>query len=147
MMDRTERVSVLAQAPIFSGIPTEIMGRIADGAEEITVDAGETFITADQVEPWMYLLVSGAARVHRDRRTLATVTPGATVGELAVLDPAPRSADVTADENSRLLKIDHAHLAELMAEEPELTEGIITMLVRIIRANSDKIGPESVSTV
>ena len=138
---------MLAQAPIFYGMSAEILGRIADVAEEITADAGETFITANQVEPWMFLVVSGAARVHRDGRTIATVTPGATVGELAVLDPAPRSADVTADETSRLLRIDHAHLAELMAEEPGLTEGIIAMLVRIIRANSEKIGPGSVSAV
>lgn len=146
-MDESERALVLAQAPIFSGMSAEILGRLAEVAEEITVEAGDTFILADQVEPWMYLMVSGAARVHRDGRTIATVSPGATVGELAVLDPAPRSADVTADETSRLLRIDHGHLAELMAEEPELTEGIIAMLVRIIRASSDKIDPESVSTV
>lgn len=138
-MDNPKRVAILAQAPIFYGLPEEILGRIAGLAEEVTVAAGETFIVMDDVEPWMYLVVEGSARVHRDDLTIATVTPGATVGELAVLDPAPRSASVTALEDTRLLRIEHAHLAELMVEEPELTDGIIAMLVRLIRAHSDQI--------
>lgn len=138
-MDITKRVEVLAHAPIFRGLSEEILGRIARVAEEIVVAADETFIVEDEVEPWMYLMVEGSARVHREDLTIATVTPGATVGELAVLDPAPRSASVTAVEDSRLLRIEHAYLAELMAEEPELSDGIIAMLVRLIRANSEQI--------
>ena len=146
-MQKSEKVELLAKAPIFYGLSDDILGQIADVAEESEAASGQTFIAADSVEPWMFLVVSGEARVHRDGRTIATVAAGATVGELAVLDPAPRSADVTAVEDCRLLRLDHAHLAELRTAQPELTEGIIAMLVRIIRANSDKIGPESVSAV
>ena len=146
-MDKSEQIEVLGRAPIFYGLSEEILGRVADVSETLIAETGETFITTGDVEPWMYLMVSGEARVHRDGVTIATVTPGATVGELAVLDPAPRSADVTATEASRLLRIDHAHLAELMVEEPELTEGVIAMLVRLVRASSEKIGPASVSAV
>ena len=146
-MENSERIAVLGQAPIFYGLSEEILGRVAEVSELLDAAADETFISAGDVEPWMYLLVSGEARVHRDGATIATVSPGATVGELAVLDPAPRSADVTANEPCRLLRIDHAHLAELMVEEPELTEGIISMLVRLVRASSDKIGPAAVSAI
>lgn len=146
-MDESQMVAVLARAPIFYGLSDEILGRIAGVAEQVTAAAGETFILTDDVEPWMYLLVSGQAQVHRDGSSIATVTPGSTVGELAVLDPAPRSADVTASEQSVLLRIDHAHLADLMADEPELTEGIIAMLVRLIRSNSERFPTGSVSTV
>lgn len=146
-MDHPQRVAALSRAPIFHGLPERILARIAEVAEERTVAAGETFIVTGAVEPWMYLLLDGRAEVRRDGQPIATITPGATVGELAVLDPAPRSADVTADESCLLLRIEHAHLAELMAEEPELTEGIISMLVRLVRSSSERIGSESVSTV
>jgi CRP-like cAMP-binding protein len=147
LMDNTERIAVLGEAPIFYGLSEDILGRIADVTEEVVARAGETLISKDDVEPWMYLLVSGQARVERDGATIATVTPGTTVGELAVLDPAPRSADVVATVDSLLLRIDHAHLAELMAEEHELTEGIIAMLVRMIRSNSERIDRGPVSAV
>ncbi len=146
-MEKSERVAVLAQAPIFYGLPEEVLARLTELTEDVAVRPGQKFITAGDIEPWMYLVVSGEARVHDGDRTIATVTAGSTVGELAVLDPAPRSADVTANEPCQLLRLDHAHLAELMMEEPELTEGIISMLVRMIRSNSDQIGPESVSAV
>lgn len=146
-MDNAERVAVLGKAPIFYGLSEEILGRIAEMAEEVVAEPGQKFIARDDVEPWMYLLVSGEAKVDRDGSTIATVTPGATVGELAVLDPAPRSADVTATKDSLLLRIDHGHLAELMVEEHELTEGIIAMLVRMIRSNSDRIDRGPVTAV
>lgn len=146
-MDESQRAAVLARAPIFYGLSDGILARIAGVTEELSVGPGETFISTNDVEPWMYLVVSGEARVQRDGNTIATVGPGATVGELAVLDPAPRSADVTATTASTLLRIDHAHLAELMMEEHELTEGIIAMLVRMIRSSSDRIDRGPVSAV
>lgn len=146
-MDQSERAVALAQAPMFYGLPDEVLRRLAAVAEEIEPAGGETFIEAGAVEPWMFLMVSGGARVHSGGRTLAAVTPGSTVGELAVLDPAPRSADVTATEPSHLLRIDHAPLSDLMQEFPALTESIISVLVRVIRASSDRIGPGPVSAV
>ena len=48
------------------------------------------------VEAHLYALVEGRVRVHRGGQTLVELGPGATVGELAALVPAPRTAWVTA---------------------------------------------------
>lgn len=146
MVDR-QRVDVLARAPIFYGLAEGVLTRIAEVAQHVSADRGETFIREGDVEPWMYLLVSGQARVHSQDRTIATVEAGAMVGELAVLDPAPRSADVTATEPCVLLRVDHAPFADLMTEEPELVDSVVAMLVRLVRATSDRDGPTAVSTV
>ena len=68
--------------------------------------------------------------------------PGTTVGELAVLVPQPRSASVTVLEPALVLRVDKAVLDDLLADWPELTEGVIAALVARLRAAADHAGGE-----
>ena len=61
---------------------------------------------------------------------------GSVVGELALLDPAPRSADLVATGDTDLLILDRATLFDLMGRRPEVAADIVTMLVRRIRAGA-----------
>lgn len=64
--------------------------------------------------------------------------PGSVFGESAVLDPAPRLADVVATVDAELLVLDRAALLDLMGRRPEVAADIITMLVRRLRAESPR---------
>ena len=77
--------------------------------------------------------MAGSLRVHHGDETLATLGPGATVGELAALVPEPRAASVTALEPTTLLRIDKPLLDELLADRPALANGIIAALVAMVR--------------
>jgi CRP-like cAMP-binding protein len=55
-------------------------------------------------------------------------------GELAALDPEPRSASVTAIEDTLLFRLDERVLYEMMAENQALTRGLIRMLCRQLRS-------------
>ena len=89
------------------------------------------------VEAHLYAIVSGHVRVHRGDRTLVELGPGATVGELAALVPAPRAATVTALEPTLLLRVDQSILDELLVDWPELAHGVIVELVSRLRATSE----------
>lgn len=52
---------------------------------------------------------------------------------MALLDPAPRLASVTALESTRLLYMDHGPFRQLLAARPEVATGIITVLTRRLR--------------
>jgi CRP-like cAMP-binding protein len=52
---------------------------------------------------------------------------------LSVLDPQPRSASVTALEDTLLFRLDERVLYEMIAENQGLTRGIIQMLCRRLR--------------
>ena len=95
----------------------------------------------DTVEDHLFALVSGRLRVHRGDATVATLEPGASVGELAALLPEPRSASVTALEPATLLRIEKAVLDELLADWPELASGVIASLVATIRARTPAAAP------
>jgi CRP-like cAMP-binding protein len=89
------------------------------------------------VEAHLFAVVKGSVRVHRGDRTLVELGPGATVGELAVLMPAPRAASVTALEPTLVLRVDKTVLDELLVDWPELAHGVITELVSRLRATTE----------
>lgn len=64
----------------------------------------------------LYITLEGHIEVRKhlegEHRLLATLPPGTTLGEMAILDNDPRSADAVAKDHVRLFAIDHATLNE-----------------------------------
>ena len=132
-MTTIERVIALQRVALFADTPGRILAAVARRATEVEVAAGEVVIDEGSVEDHLFALVRGRLRVHRGESTVATLQPGAAVGELAALVPEPRSASVTAVEPSTLLRIEKAVLDELLLDWPELATAVIAALVATIR--------------
>jgi CRP-like cAMP-binding protein len=134
-----ERVIALQRVRLFADVPGRVLAAVARRASEHEVVAGAPVIVEGAVEDHLFVVVQGRLRVHHEGHELATLGPGATVGELAALVPEPRSASATALEPSILLRIDKPVLDELLADRPELTTGIIAALVGRLR---ERVGAE-----
>jgi CRP-like cAMP-binding protein len=132
-----ERVTALHRVQLFAGIPGRVLAAVAGAAVETRAASGDVLIEEGAVEAHLYAIVEGRLRVHRGGRTLVELGPGATVGELAVLVPAPRTASVTVLEPSHLLRVDQTVLDELLVESPELAQGVIVELVSRLRATTE----------
>ena len=82
----------------------------------------------------MFLVLEGElrARVMLQGResTLATIGVGECIGEVAVLDQGPRSADVVANSDCLLLKISSEALKRLFREAPALAAPFLLGLGR-----------------
>ena len=135
-----ERVSALHRVDLFAGVPGRVLAALAEEAEEVRAEPGTVLIEQGAVEAHLYAVVKGRVRVHRGDQTLLELGPGATVGELAVLVPQPRSASVTVVEPTLVLRVDKVVLDDLLADWPELTEGVIAALVERLRAAADHAG-------
>ena len=90
-----ERVAVLQRVGLLSAVPGNRLIAVARLVEEVRVGPDVTIIERGALEDWLFVVAEGRVRVHVDSRTLVEHGPGAVVGELAVLAPAPRSASVT----------------------------------------------------
>jgi CRP/FNR family transcriptional regulator, cyclic AMP receptor protein len=137
-----ERVAALHRVDLFAGVPGRVLAAVAEAAVEVRAAPGDVLIEEGAVEAHLYALIEGRVRVHRGDQTLVEQGPGATVGELAVLLPEPRSASVTVLEPTIALRVDKAVLDDLLADWPELTEGVIAALVTRVRANAERAGRE-----
>ena len=123
-----DRITVLSAVSIFSETPRESLGLIAPLLEEITVALGETVIERGEMGDAMYIIESGRMIVHDGERELNNLGPGDVFGEMAVLDPEPRSASVTALEASVLLCLRRDALHNLMMQQPQIARGVIRIL-------------------
>lgn len=132
-----ERVAALHRVELFAGIPGRVLAAVAEAAAEGRLSEGEVLMEEGAVEAHLYVIVEGRVRVHRGERTVVELGRGATVGELAVLVPAPRTASVTAIEPTHVLRVDQAVLDELIVDWPELAHGVIAELVSRLRATTD----------
>ena len=132
-----ERVAALHRVELFAGIPGRVLAAVAEAAVERRLSQGEVLMEEGAVEAHLYAIVEGRVRVHRGERTIVELGPGATVGELAVLVPAPRAASVTTIEPTHVLRVDQAVLDELLVDWPELAQGVIAELVSRLRATTD----------
>jgi len=132
-----ERVAALHRVQLFAGIPGRVLASVAECATERRFSIGEVLMEEGAVEAHLYAVVEGSVKVHRGERTLVELGPGATVGELAALVPAPRAASVTALEPTLVLRVDQTVLDELLVDWPELAHGVIAELVSRLRATSE----------
>jgi len=129
-----EKVALLRAIDIFAGTPDFVLAAVANIAEEIDLDTNASLIEEGTLGDCMYIVVEGEARVHSHGQTIITLGPGQSVGELAVLDPEPRSASVSAIGPTRLFKIAKAPFDEAMADRPEIAQGVIRALCQRVRA-------------
>jgi len=132
-----ERVAALHRVELFAGIPGRVLAAVAQVAVEERFSSGALLMEEAAVEAHLYAIVEGRVRVHRGDRTLVELGPGATVGELAVLVPAPRAASVTALDPTLVLRVDQVVLDELLVDWPELAHGVIAELVSRLRAAAE----------
>lgn len=131
-----ERVAALHRVRMFAAVPGRVLAAVAETAVEQRVPPGAVLMDEGSVEAHLYVVVEGRVRVHRGERTILELGPGATVGELAALVPAPRTASVTALDPTLVLRVDQMALDELLVEWPELAHGVIAELVSRVREAS-----------
>jgi CRP-like cAMP-binding protein len=134
-----DKVMALKAVNIFSNLPEHILAEIAEIIDIEEYTEGETIINKGDIGNSMYLIRKGKVKVHDGDKIFARLNENDIVGELSLLAPVPRTANVTATENLVLFKIEREYFMDLLYEEPELMHGIMEVLVNRIMHLNDKI--------
>lgn len=133
MLLTIEKVIILKTTSIFSGTPDPLLAEVATILKEPSFKAGETIFLKNDPGRSMFIIIDGRVRVHDGDRTIATLGPRDVFGELAALDPEPRLATVTAEEDMRLFELEQDTLYDLMEENIDVARGIIHVLCQRLR--------------
>jgi 2-oxoglutarate dehydrogenase E1 component len=135
MQDKAE---ILRKLPLLKGLSDGDISGIAATAEFITYETGDTICRQGDVGRDLYILVSGSVLIQQGSRILAKLDAGDVVGELAVLDDQPRSADVVAVEEVILLEIRGAEFGALLEANGTLARHMLRVLAGRVRNASAK---------
>lgn len=148
MLSTLERVIILKGVRFFSGAPDEVLADVAALLDEVEVPAGADVVRQGEVGDSLYVVAEGEVSVRDGPRELEVLGEGEAFGEMALLDPGPRSATVTAAVPSRLLRLSRGPFLDLVYERPEVAVGIMEVLVRRLRSRvSDLAALGDVSAV
>jgi CRP-like cAMP-binding protein len=108
------RLATLRNLAVFAGLSDAELRRVDALTCEIAVLPGTVLMKQGQVGREVFIVAAGVADVSVDRRTVARVGPGEPLGEMALLEGAPRSATVTALTPMRVLVLDPGQFADLL---------------------------------
>jgi CRP-like cAMP-binding protein len=82
----------------------------------------------------MFVLTSGEARLSHGNRTLETVGKGSIFGEMALADPGPRSATVTAETDCEVVPIDAKRFQFMVHHTPFFALQVMRVMTARLRA-------------
>ena len=136
MLAMAEKISILRSVNLFIETPDDILAEVADLLAEVVFKAGETIFEQGDYGDAMYIIVEGRARIHSGGRTLITLEKHSVFGEMAALDPEPRSATATAMEDVHLLQLAREPFYRLIGHRMEVATGIIHILCERLRART-----------
>ncbi len=133
-MTTVEKVLLLKGIDLFAAVPGDELAAVALITEEIRVEAGTAFLREGDLGDALFFIVEGRARVRKGDREVAELGARDVFGELALLDPGPRSATVEALTDMTLLRVGRDDFVEILAARPEVPLAVIRMLARRVRA-------------
>jgi len=134
-----------ATPPLFSVLPDDTLNRLAQKAIPRTVRKNAVIVSKGDTNTSFYILLSGKARVYIDddsgkEAVLNILQPGDCFGELALLGGIPRSANVIASQQSRLLMLHPETFQETLLTHPEAAMKIIKHLALRVAELSEEVG-------
>jgi CRP-like cAMP-binding protein len=127
-------LETLEEVPLFEGLPKRHLRRIAKLARIRRFAPGSTMVRSGDPGRSFYVLLDGNAKVVRAGGRARRLGVGDYFGEMALLDDAPRSADVVADGEVLALTIDRPGFTKLLRAEPAIAQVLLRTLAARLRA-------------
>ncbi len=140
-LDRKKKRALIEQISLFSALRPAERERLLDCVIERRFRKGEILLERGREGSNMMILVSGRARVTATSTegkliTLAILEIGAILGELALLDGKPRSADVVAMAPCLVLLLERRDFLPLLTQNRDLALRLMELLCDRLRATS-----------
>jgi len=139
---------VLLPDNLFSGLPAELSRDLFAKARILALTADQMVFLAGDAGDGCYRIEEGLLKVsvggsEGDERILAIFGPGSLVGELSMIDGAPRSASVYALRESKLSFVSRVTFEAFCESHPEVYRHVMILLARRLRDTNGALAATS----
>jgi signal transduction histidine kinase len=137
-VDRDAVKTAMRGLPLFQGLALFDLERLVELSDTLELRAGATLMREGEPGDSMYLVITGELEIVKDHgereSALAVRGPGEVVGEMALLEDAPRSATVRALADSHLVVIGRQAFAQLLSCSPTAAPQILATVASRLRS-------------
>lgn len=128
---------IINQAPFFDALETAEIKELCEFMDCYTIRRGGLLIREGDAGDFLLIILTGTVNVIKNRedggrRIIATVGPGATVGEMAIVDNGTRFASCIANEEVDFAVLDRDALNAILHEHPRLGNKVLLMLLALL---------------
>lgn len=137
-------LSFLRQVSLFRRLSDEQLSALAPLAIERRFAKGEMIILAEESGDALFIIQEGQVKVsilHEDGREyiLSLLGQGEVFGELSLLDGRPRSANVVATADTRLIALRRSDFLRLLATVPQIAVSLLEELASRLRRTDHQV--------
>lgn len=128
--------ALLERHPLVAHLTAPQLAQLVRMGEIESYNPGEDIVAEGSLGDALFLILSGQVAVHRGPQTFATLSADEFFGEMSLVEPALRSATVTAMSASFLFRLPHDALRRLISEEPSAAS---VLLVQVVKTLSERL--------
>jgi CRP-like cAMP-binding protein len=135
MTNAADRIALLRAVPLFADLDERSLQAIALLARERDAAAGEVLMREGDPGDDFMVIVDGTVHVEQAGKAVRSMLAGGFLGEVALVEHAPRTATATCVGGCRLLTLGHFEFDRLMATFPEVRTKVLGAMARRTRAS------------
>lgn len=124
---------------MFAGLTKRELRSIAAACSSVRWPADWCVVAEGANTDVLFIIVEGTVDVVRKGRRVARLGPGEFFGEIALLDPGPRTATVTTATEVVVIELARKNLMRVVASDPQIPVRIMEALARRLRETTAKV--------
>jgi CRP-like cAMP-binding protein len=134
---------VLKKIPLFASLSDADLQNLTSLLRRKHLGKGELLFQQGDEGTALYIIVQGRIKISLSRRldnvTLAILGQGECLGEMALLDELPRSADAIALEDSQLYVLNRKDFLSFLSNNANTVYAILNSLSKRLRKTDDQL--------
>ncbi len=115
---------------------SNLIGLFRHASNIVTLESGEKIFETGQPGDNMYVIQEGEVEIIVHGKVIETATVGSIVGEMALIDDSPRSADAVAKTTCRLVPVNQKQFLFMVGETPNFALQVMHVMAERLRKNN-----------
>ena len=134
---RDELCSLISTTQMFRDFEWHDIEALADYMQAYEANKGSTLFHEGDSGTYLCLIIKGTVDIYKEdhhskEKIFATIGPGKTLGEMAIIDGEPRSATAHVAETTTLAILTKNNFLRIIHEKPGLATKILLKVARLL---------------
>lgn len=130
MISLDETCQYLRKSKFFASASDEMVRSLAALSEVMSLRAGDVLFGKGEIGTAMYFVVDGCVRIHNGDVVITHLGKGQVFGEVAALSHEVRTASVTAEMDTALVKLEQTAIYDTLSSQPDAARCVIQALCK-----------------